>query len=95
MIDIFAIDNNKVVDDNKKIPTGREIFESLLSQIVPVDFNVLAHPKFNELRRRIEAGELSSDAIDSIPAGELRLNKLEDKHRLVVIIENLMCLPAV
>ena len=92
MIDIFAIDNNKVVDDNKKIPTGREIFESLLSQIVPVDFNVLAHPKFNELRRRIEAGELSSDAIDSIPAGELRLSKLEDKHRLVVIIENLMCL---
>lgn len=41
---------NKVVDDNKKIPTGREIFESLLSQIVPVDFNVLAHPKFNELQ---------------------------------------------
>lgn len=79
MIDIFAIDNNKVVDDNKKIPTGREIFESLLSQIVPVDFNVLAHPKFNELRRKIEAGELSSDAIDRPCRGAAIKAKLEDQ----------------
>lgn len=83
---------NKLKSSNEATPHA-EILEQLIEQFEPMDFKLLTFPKIIELRERLDKTDSGGDEAKEIQK-EINQFKLNNKHYLVLSIENVLILAA-
>ena len=79
---------NDEVPNNSIVISHGEIFNRLLEQIEPLDFESLVYPETSQLKKKIKDNPKSEKIEDFIKA--INKNKIAVKHYLIVCIEYLL-----
>jgi len=79
----------KQIINEKKVTPHAEIFHQLIEQFEPLDFESLAFPEVEKLRKQIEKPNSESEQVKNI-IKQLHKFKANTKHFLVLSIENVL-----